>query len=127
MMVVSTQPIRTCKIRVLKPITGGGTAPMPKCTTDTIGFGRVGRRKIEANFNGGDISSDGGLILLRQVDRKIGLSKAISEAIYDPRNPNLIQHTMKDMIGQRILAIACGYEVYTACAPGRVAVYMKRK
>lgn len=83
---------------------------MTKCTTTSIGFGRVGRRKIEANFNGGDISSDGGMILLRQVDRKIGLSKAVAEAIYDPRNPSLIKHKMEDMIGQRILSMACGYE-----------------
>ena len=40
---------------------------MTKCTTPSIEFRRLGRKKIEANFNGGDISSDGGLMLLRQV------------------------------------------------------------
>jgi len=83
---------------------------MTKCTTGTIGFGRLGRRKIEANFNGGDISTDGGVMLLRQADRKIGISKAIAEAIYDPRDPFLIKHTMEDMVRQRIFAIVCGYE-----------------
>ena len=42
---------------------------MPKCTDATIEFGRFGRRVIEANFEGGDLSSDGGLLLLRRVDR----------------------------------------------------------
>lgn len=48
---------------------------MPKCTANQIQFGRLGRRIIEANFNGGDISFDGGLMLLRQVDRRIGLTR----------------------------------------------------
>ena len=42
---------------------------MPNCTTPSLEFGRLGRRKIEANFEGGSISSDGGLMLLRQIDR----------------------------------------------------------
>ena len=42
---------------------------MPKCTQDKIDFGRLGRRRIEADFSGGDLSSDGGLLLLRQVSR----------------------------------------------------------
>ena len=83
---------------------------MANCTTALIEFGRLGRRKIEANFEGGDISSDGGLMLLRSVDRKIGLSKAMAAAIHDPRDPLRITHTMEDMVSQRILALASGYE-----------------
>jgi len=83
---------------------------MPKCTTTSLKFGRLGRRKIEANFEGGDISSDGGLMLLREVDRKIKLSKAMAEAIHDPRDPLRIKHTMEDLISQRLLALASGYE-----------------
>ena len=60
---------------------------MPKCTKDKIGFGRLGRRVIEADFSGGDLSSDGGLLLLRQVDRHLGLSRAAAAAIPDPRDP----------------------------------------
>ena len=59
---------------------------MPKCTADQIDFGRLGRRQIEANFEGGAISSDGGLMLLRQTDRRIGLSTAVAAALHDPRN-----------------------------------------
>ena len=54
---------------------------MPKCTDATVEFGRLGRRVIEANFRGGDISSDGGVLLLRRVDERIGLSRAAAAVI----------------------------------------------
>lgn len=83
---------------------------MPKCTADEMGFGRLGRRVIEANFKGGALSSDGGLMLLRQVDRKIGLSKAVAAALHDPRNPDLIVHELRDLVAQRLYGLCCGYE-----------------
>ncbi len=60
---------------------------MPKCTADELDFGRLGRRVIKANFEGGALSADGGLMLVRQVDRRIGLSAAVADALHDPRNP----------------------------------------
>ncbi len=83
---------------------------MPKCTADQMGFGRLGRRVIEANFEGGALSSDGGLMLLRQVDRKIGLSAAIAAALHDPRNPDFIVHELRDLVAQRLYGLCCGYE-----------------
>jgi hypothetical protein len=73
-------------------------------------FGRLGRRQIEANFEGGALSSDGGLMLLRQVDRKIGLSHAVAAALHDPRNPDLIVHELRDLVAQRLYGLCCGYE-----------------
>ena len=52
---------------------------MPKCTADQIEFGRLGRRVIEANFQGGAIGSDGGLLMLRQVERRLGLLEAVAD------------------------------------------------
>ncbi len=52
---------------------------MANCTADSMNFGRLGRRIIEVNFQGDAISSDGGLMLLRQVDQRIGLSKAVAD------------------------------------------------
>jgi hypothetical protein len=83
---------------------------MPNCTTKSLEFGRLGRRKIEGNFKGGDISSDGGLMLLREVDRKINLTKSMAAAIHDPRDPLRTTHTMEALVSQRILALASGYE-----------------
>ncbi len=58
---------------------------MPKCTGDKIGFRKMGRRLIEADFSGGDPSSDGGLMLLRQIDERIGLTQSAAAALSDPR------------------------------------------
>jgi hypothetical protein len=83
---------------------------MPKCTQRRIEFGRFGRRVIEADFSGGDLSSDGGLLLLRQVDRHISLSRAAAAALPDPREPTRIVHGLREMLAQRIYGLCCGYE-----------------
>ena len=83
---------------------------MPNCTAGLMSFGRLGRCQIEANFEGGALSSDGGLMLLRQVDRHLGLSKAVADALHDPRNPDRIVHEMRDLVAQRLYALCCGYE-----------------
>ncbi|TXI38755.1 MAG: IS1380 family transposase [Methylophilus methylotrophus] len=83
---------------------------MPKCTADELDFGRIKRQRISANFAGGALSSDGGLMLLRQVDRKLGLSAAAADAIHDPRHPDLITHPLRDLVAQRLYGLACGYE-----------------
>jgi hypothetical protein len=83
---------------------------MPKCTAEQMRFGRLGRRQIDVNFDGGSLSSDGGLMLLRQVDRRIGLSQAVAGALHDPRNQDMIVHEMRDLVAQRLYALCCGYE-----------------
>ena len=83
---------------------------MSKCTADQMKFGRLGRRNIEVNFEGGALSSDGGLMLLRQVDQRIGLSRSVAAALHDPRNQELITHEMRDLIAQRLYALCSGYE-----------------
>lgn len=83
---------------------------MPKCTQDRIVFGRLGRRVIEADFSGGDLSSDGGLLLLRQVDEHLGLSRAAAAAIPDPRDPERIHHGLRELMAQRLYGLCCGYE-----------------
>lgn len=83
---------------------------MPNCTAGLMSFGRLGRCHIEANFEGGALSSDGGLMLLRQVDRHLGLSKAVADALHDPRNQDRIVHEMRDLVAQRLYALCCGHE-----------------
>jgi hypothetical protein len=83
---------------------------MPKCTKSRIDFGRFGRRVIEVDFSGGDLSSDGGVLLLRQVDRHLGLSCAAAAAIPDPRDPERIRHGLRDLLAQRLYGLCCGYE-----------------
>jgi Transposase DDE domain group 1 len=83
---------------------------MPKCTEAKIEFGRIGRRIIQADFSGGELSSDGGLLLLRQIDRRLGLSRAAAAAIPDPREPERIRHSLRDLLAQRLYGLCCGYE-----------------
>jgi hypothetical protein len=65
---------------------------------------------IEANFDGGDISSDGGLLLLRQVDERIGLTHAVAAVLDDARDPERITHPLRDLVAQRVYALCAGYE-----------------
>ena len=72
---------------------------MPKCTqtqSEKFNFGRIGRTPIVANFNGGYLGSDGGLLLLKSLDEKLAVTQAAARAVLDPRNPDLIEHPMFD-------------------------------
>lgn len=73
-------------------------------------FSSLGSQKVQADFGGGAITSDAGALLLREVDRRIGLTRALAECIPDPRNPALVLHQQETMPAQRVLALACGYE-----------------
>lgn len=83
---------------------------MTHCTTSPLPFSSLGRKKIQADFNGGRLSSDGGALLLREVDKRLGLIDAINNCIPDPRNPFYTVHSQRTMLAQRILGIALGYE-----------------
>jgi len=83
---------------------------MTQCNGLPLLFSSLGPKKIVADFNGGDLTSDGGLPLLREVNRKIGLIDALDRAIYDPRCQWLIGHDQRTLLAQRIFAIAAGYE-----------------
>jgi hypothetical protein len=63
-----------------------------------------------ADFAGGDLTTEGGLPLVREVDRKLGLVDALDAAIEDPRKACLVEHEQRAMLAQRIFAIAAGYE-----------------
>jgi hypothetical protein len=71
---------------------------------------RLGRRRVEAEFNGGRLTSNAGLVLVREVDRRLGLLDAANAAIPDPRQPAAITHEQRELLAQRVLALAAGYE-----------------
>ncbi len=83
---------------------------MPNCTTPELDFPSFDRRKIEASFSGGDVTSDGGLLLLREADRRLGLVQALNAVLPDPRDPAQITHRQVDLLRQRIYGLAQGYE-----------------
>jgi hypothetical protein len=88
--------------------------PKPNCTEEvdvgTIEFARLGRRVVEGRFDGGSMTSDGGVRLLGEVDRKLGLLEAAARCIADPRSPLLIKHGVRDMLRQRVYGLALGWE-----------------
>lgn len=83
---------------------------MTKCNPELFQFPSFDRRKIEGSFTGGEVSSDGGVMLLRQADRRLGLTRALNTALKDPRNPEKITHRQVDLLRQRIYGLALGYE-----------------
>ena len=83
---------------------------MTECNGLPLRFASLGRKKIVADFQGGDLTSDGGLPLLREVDRKIGLIDALNTAIADPRFQPLVVHDQRTILAQRIFALAAGHE-----------------
>ena len=73
-------------------------------------FPVVERKKITAAFDGGRISSDGGVMLLAQADRRLGVADRLARVIPDGRDPDRVTHLLPDILRARIFAIACGYE-----------------
>jgi len=70
----------------------------------------VGRRRVEADFSGGQVSSDGGVLVLREADLRIGLTERLAECFVDHRDDDLIEHSVKELIAQRVYGLALGYE-----------------
>jgi hypothetical protein len=82
---------------------------MPKCTDEQVRFGRVGRRVVEAAFEGGDIVSDGGVLLLKQLDERIGLTRAAAKVFADDRRNASITHSLHSLLAQRIYGLCLGW------------------
>jgi len=75
----------------------------------------VARKKVTVGFDGGRLSSDGGLLLLREAERKHGLARRLAACLRDRRDPARIEHSIEEMLKLRMLAIAAGYEDADDC------------
>jgi Transposase DDE domain group 1 len=73
-------------------------------------FPLLGRKLVQVDFTGGSLSSEGGLLLLAQLDRQLGLTQRVAACLKDPRLPERIRHSLLDLIRQRVYQIAAGYE-----------------
>jgi DDE family transposase len=83
---------------------------MTDCTQSGFGFEACGAREIVARFDGGTISSDGGAFLLRQTDQRLNLLPRLAECFLDGRNPEQVEHSILEMLSQRVYGLALGYE-----------------
>jgi hypothetical protein len=66
-------------------------------TISLFGFPAIDRKKLIAAFNGGRITSDGGVLLLGMVEQRLGIAAKLARLIADPRNPALVTHSVDDM------------------------------
>jgi len=73
-------------------------------------FPAVSRKPVTAAFDGGRLTSDGGVMLLAMAERRLGIAERLARCFPDRRDPTRIRHTLADMIRARIFAISCGYE-----------------
>jgi len=81
-----------------------------ECSPELFEFAPVERRTVVAGFDGGAITSDAGALLLRATDRAIGLIGRFAECFIDRRRPELVEHLVTTLVGQRVFGIALGYE-----------------
>jgi hypothetical protein len=81
-----------------------------ECYQSSLQFPSVKRRKVEADFSGGDITSNGGIPLLAQIDRTMGLTRSVARALQDTRRRASCGHSLEELLKQRIYALGLGYE-----------------
>ncbi len=83
---------------------------MKDCIKQLFLFKDISNKKIEVDFNGGEVSSDAGLLFLREVKNRIGLISKMTNCLQDRHHPGYVKHPFLDLLKQRIFQIACGYE-----------------
>jgi hypothetical protein len=83
---------------------------MTECSQKEFEFQGLLRRRVVADFRGGEVSSDAGSLLLREVEAKRGWVRDLARCFTDHRSPLLIEHTVEELAGQRVFGLALGYE-----------------
>ena len=81
------------------------------------GFPAVCGKPVHVAFDGGRLTSDGGVLLLAEIERRLGLAERLAKCIEDPRDPAAIEHSIAEMIRYRALLIAAGYPDGNDCVP----------
>jgi hypothetical protein len=81
-----------------------------ECNSTYLDFSILGPRHVLADFDGGAISSDGGALLLRQIEARTGILRQFAACFTDHRDPDLIEHPLEHLIAQRVYGLALGYE-----------------
>jgi len=81
-----------------------------ECNQIVFGFHPLKHREIRAQFDGGAITSEGGGLLLREVEKRIEIVRQFAACFRDYRNPDLIEHSVEELVAQRVYGLALGYE-----------------
>jgi hypothetical protein len=88
---------------------------MAQDTQIVLPFARLCGKNLQADFEGGTLSSDGGVLLLREIEAQVGIIRRMAGALDDPRDARYTDHSYEEMLRQRIFQIACGYEDANDC------------
>jgi hypothetical protein len=83
---------------------------MTQDTQTVLPFARLCGKNLQADFAGGTLSSDGGVLVFRQIEAQVGMIRRMAGALDDPRDVRYTDHSYEEMLSQRIFQIACGYE-----------------
>ena len=83
---------------------------MTECNQSTFEFAAHFSRQVVARFDGGTMTTDGGGLLLRETDRRLNLLPRVAECFLDGRNPVLVEHSVEQLVSQRVYGLALGYE-----------------
>ena len=83
---------------------------MTECTQQGFAFEGHFSRQVVAEFSGDRLTTEGGALLLREADRKIGLLRRVADCFSDTRQPERVEHRLPEMLAQRIYGLALGYE-----------------
>ena len=81
-----------------------------QCTSDAFPLAGLGRRHVVAKFDGGRLCSDGGAVLLRAANQAFQVTGRLAACFIDHRNPARVEHSLESLLGQRVFALALGYE-----------------
>ena len=83
-------------------------SPQTLPDSEPLLFNNLGPRQVVTDFSAGHLSSDGGMLLLRQIDEGLGISRSLAGCFSDLRSPLLIEHSVRELIAQRLLGLAAG-------------------
>lgn len=78
------------------------------CTQLSFRFPACRKRRVEADFTGGDVTSNGGVLLVRAADRLLGLTAAVADVLEDPRDAARVRHSLRDQLRQRVFGLTLG-------------------
>jgi hypothetical protein len=81
-----------------------------ECNQESFEFHPLSKRQVKAGFDGGAITSDGGGLLLREVEKRTKIMERFAACFHDQREAERIEHTVKELVGQRVYGLALGYE-----------------
>src|SRR5207245_8565664 len=81
-----------------------------ECTQVSFRFHPLSQRDVVARFDGGSLTSDGGGLLLREVERRTGILRQFAACFTDHRDPRLVEHSVQELVAQRAYGLALGYE-----------------